>query len=309
MILLEYANKIIEDTLLRVFNSAARESIAEMTIADFDGVQYHVYNPGGDVNVVNVSMRLGYIDDLIQYGVGDAINNIYGSFVTETEANFDVTLSIDLNHLPDEKDALAHAIAMMKRNLLSAPFHAYFDLVGKGKYDDTAEIHYRKNESIYLQAAKDRVTVIFTVQFSDPDDAILGEVFLSEFKDAKRTVKNCPPVDFKQREPPLELQNVRGVRAGENIGYVTFVLFDRCWKEEAMRDETVSLIMTFRNYLHYHIKCAKAYLHTRMRSRVQQLLKVLNRAKMEPIQKAQKTAGGKTFTRAPPRPAPGAAAK
>lgn len=35
----------------------------------------------------------------------------------------------------------------------------------------------------------------------------------------------------------------------------------------------------FRDYLHYHIKCSKAYMHSRMRTRVAEFLKVLNRAK------------------------------
>jgi actin related protein 2/3 complex subunit 2 len=300
MIVLEYANKILEDTLLRAFLGDKHEPISEMNISDFDGVTYHLHNPEGNVDMVHVSMLLGYISDLLPYGVGDAINNTYGSYVTDTEAGFDVTLAIDLNTLPENKAGLAHEVALLKRNLLSAPFFAYFDLVKNGTYAaaPTAAIKYRKNESLYIQAAKDRITVIFTVMFSDDDDKVLGQVFLNEFRDAKKMVKNCPPVDFSAKDPPLELSKVAGVPTGDNIGYITFVLFPRMW-EGANRDEVVSLIMTFRNYLHYHIKCAKAYLHTRMRARVQGLLKVLNRAKMEPIAKAQKTAGGKTFVRAP----------
>ncbi len=46
-----------------------------------------------------------------------------------------------------------------------------------------------------------------------------------------------------------------------------------------MRDNTIDMIHLFRNYLHYHIKCSKAYIHTRMRSKTAEFLKVLNRAK------------------------------
>jgi len=38
--------------------------------------------------------------------------------------------------------------------------------------------------------------------------------------------------------------------------------------------KTIDLIHTFRDYLHYHIKCSKAYLHQRMRARTADLLKV-----------------------------------
>eukprot|EP00121_Abeoforma_whisleri_P015213 Awhi_evm2s14022 len=56
--------------------------------------------------------------------------------------------------------------------------------------------------------------------------------------------------------------------------------------------DTVNLLETFRNYLHYHIKCSKAYLHCRMRARVSASVKILNRAKPE-VEKEKKTASGR----------------
>ena len=35
------------------------------------------------------------------------------------------------------------------------------------------------------------------------------------------------------------------------------------------------MLFSLRSYLHYHIKCCKGYMHTRMRYRVDELLKVL----------------------------------
>ena len=62
--------------------------------------------------------------------------------------------------------------------------------------------------------------------------------------------------------------------------------------------KTINLIQTFRNYLHYHIKCSKAYMHTRMRARVHSWLQVLNRARIEPFQKKEKKlASGRSFKR------------
>ncbi len=42
---------------------------------------------------------------------------------------------------------------------------------------------------------------------------------------------------------------------------------------------TFFVLHHFRNYLHYHIKCSKAYIHSRMRAKTAAFLKVLNRAK------------------------------
>ena len=56
-------------------------------------------------------------------------------------------------------------------------------------------------------------------------------------------------------------------------------------------------LVMFRTYLDYHIKAAKAYLHARMRSRVDGWLTVLNRAQPDEAfgGKEKKTAGGKAF--------------
>ena len=45
-----------------------------------------------------------------------------------------------------------------------------------------------------------------------------------------------------------------------------------------MLDKAVDMLHSFRNYIHYHIKCCKGYMHTRMRTRYVDLLKVLNQA-------------------------------
>lgn len=72
----------------------------------------------------------------------------------------------------------------------------------------------------------------------------------------------------------MELKNT-DARVGDNIGYITFgknkflfltlliakllmlsVLFPRHTNKK-VRDNTINLIHTFRDYLHYHIKCSK----------------------------------------------------
>lgn len=51
----------------------------------------------------------------------------------------------------------------------------------------------------------------------------------------------------------------------------------------AKRAKTANALQSFRTYLQYHIKCAKSYFHSRMRKRCNDLLKVLNRAKVKSI--------------------------
>ena len=110
--------------------------------------------------------------------------------------------------------------------------------------------------------------------------------------DARRqpTIQNAPQVLYSNRDPPLEIRHLPGLKNSEDVGYVTFVLFPRHFANATAASTTISHIQLVRDYLHYHIKCSKAYMHSRMRYRVTEFQKVLNRAKMEVATTERKTA-------------------
>jgi actin related protein 2/3 complex, subunit 2 len=112
-----------------------------------------------------------------------------------------------------------------------------------------------------------------------------------EFVDARRlpTIQNAPQVLYTNRDPPLEIRSVPGLKVSDDVGYVTFVLFPRHFINPVVAASTISHIQLFRDYFHYHIKCSKAYLHSRMRHRVTEFQKVLNRAKAEVASTERKT--------------------
>ncbi|KAL3894297.1 MAG: hypothetical protein SGCHY_005361, partial [Lobulomycetales sp.] len=269
----------------------------------FDGVAYRLSTPTSK-QVLLLSLRWGSCWAQLQ------------SF--NVTAGFDVSLSIDLSTVPKDaagQAALVSSLAMLKRNCLSAPFELAFQAQSQGSASPLMAVHYRSaDEAIYVQAQPDRVTVIFSTVFAEETDAVIGRVFLQEFVDARRQpgIQNAPQVLYSAREPPLELSGVKGLRDSDTVGYVTFVLFPRHFSTPALQHETISRIQLFRDYLHYHIKCSKSYLHSRymimlagafdtcrLRVRVTEFLKVLNRAKPElpDSQKEKKLASGKTFTR------------
>lgn len=57
---------------------------------------------------------------------------------------------------------------------------------------------------------------------------------------------------YSNREPPLEIRSVPGLSRGEDVGYVTFVLFPRHYHNSDVMASTISRIQLFRDYLHYH---------------------------------------------------------
>ncbi|XP_066977081.1 actin-related protein 2/3 complex subunit 2 isoform X3 [Macrobrachium rosenbergii] len=288
----------ITTSLRHQFQSNKPESI-DVTIADFDSVLYHISNINGDKTKIRVSISLKFYKELQEHGADELIQQEYGSLLMpDPESGYNVSLLIDLEKLPEDWHALVKKIGLLKRNCFASVFQKYFECQEEGiETNKRAVIHYRDEETMYVEAKTDRVTVVFSTIFKDPDDIVIGKVFMQEFKEGKRGSQTAPHVLFSHKEPPLELQDTQA-RQGENIGYVTFVLFPRhtC---KAARDNTINLIHIFRDYLHYHIKCSKAYIHTRMRAKTSDFLKVLNRARPEPnkAQADKKTATGRSFMR------------
>jgi actin related protein 2/3 complex subunit 2 len=184
---------------------------------------------------------------------------------------------------------------LLKRNCFASVFEKYFTYLEADKTSGSkqAVIHYRDDETMYVAAQKDRVTVIFSTVFKSDEDIVIGKLFMQEFKEGRRKFQQAPQVLFSDKEPPLELKDTDAL-VRDNIGYITFVLFPRHITKDA-RENTINLIHTLRDYLHYHIKCSKAYIHSRMRAKTSDFLKVLNRARPEPRAVEKKTVTGKTF--------------
>ena len=67
-------------------------------------------------------------------------------------------------------------------------------------------INYRDDETMYVEAKSDRVTVIFSTIFKDASDIILSEVFMREFKEGRKASATAPTVLFNNKEPPEDLK-------------------------------------------------------------------------------------------------------
>lgn len=297
MILLEINNRIVEETLLVKFRNALAGSKPEsidVTVADFDGVLFHISNLNGEKTKIRTSISLKFYKDLQEHGADELLKREYGDLLVDPENGYNVSVLIDLENIPENYEKIAQKIGLLKRNCFASVFEKYFDFQERGEEGQKrAVINYRNEETMYVEAKADRVTVVFSTIFRDEDDVVIGKVFMQELREGKKASHAAPQVLFSHREPPMELANT-DARVGDNIGYVTFVLFPRHTNKET-RDNTINLIHIFRDYLHYHIKCSKAYIHSRMRAKTSEFLKVLNRARPEPTTTKKKTMTGKTF--------------
>merc|ERR1712141_530621 len=257
-------------------------------LADFDGVLYQISTPKDDKTKVIISISLKFYKELQSHGADEMLRKIYGDLLMSTpEDGFDVSVCLDLGDIPNDwEEKWMTAVGRIKRNCFAAVFQRYFDFQEALEKEEETEgalkeaiIHYRDDETMFVEAKSDRVTVVFSTIFKDDDDVVLGKVFLQEFKEGRRALATAPQVLFS-KDPPRGLEGT-DARTGEGVGYITF-----------------DLIHLFRNYMHYHIKCSKAYIHSRMRAKTAEFLKVLNRAKLESNKTPLNMPGGRpSFSR------------
>jgi actin related protein 2/3 complex subunit 2 len=179
-------------------------------------------------------MRLRCYKDLVKYGADKLLQAQFGSrFQSSPESGWDVTLLLDLAHAPDNKDEFAQNVGNMKRTCISAPFEIAFAELDKVHFDkeykveqELMSVHYREQETMWIRAQQDRVTVIFSTVFNEETDRVFGKVFLQEFVDARKqlTLQNAPQV-ISSKEAPLELRHLPNLSNGDDkqeVNYITF---------------------------------------------------------------------------------------
>lgn len=333
MLQIEENNLLIEKTLTeRIFSDEGNKSI-DRIVTDFDFTAYHISTPETKHQLL-ISIYLKCWDDLYEYGVIEYLSDKYTKYSScltilptqQVEASYNYSMVLDLEKIKEESEEfkleVIQNVSLLKRYAMASAFAKAFN-----RYDELSQQYMNSNtyaeeiqtelfnepvlvvryrgldECIYIKPSFDRVTVIFSTVFQDETDKVFGKVFLQEFVDArKRSVQTAPQVLYNDKEPPLDIQSVaQGNKNNENKGYVTFVLFPRHLVKGDKRENCIGQIQVFRSYFHYHIKCSKAYMHSRMRFRVKEFLKILNRAKPENLDndgktiENRKTASGRRF--------------
>jgi len=302
MILLEKGNRILGETVSAKINIDPEEKVEPMDVrlCDFDDTSYRVIIQEENKNVVLVGMSLPCYAQIEKFGAKEAFDKVYGPLVAPPMATNDVGLKIDLTSFKDQaqKDEVVEKISCLKANVMAGVFDYFLTpLLSGAKPMDPYRFDLRADTTVYFFPKADRVTVIYSVDFKERVDRAIAKIFMNEFVEARRTIQASPPVQFGVN-PPLEMAHFKITEPTGNLGFISFTIF-KSHLDNNKKDRVINVLQVFRNYMQYHIKCSKSYFHSRMRLRVNALLTVLNRAKVDaderlnPTQK--KTASGRTF--------------
>lgn len=309
MILLEPGNRILAETVAAQINlpEGANRTPLDVRLCDLDDVSYHIVVEKKDMTHMTVSMYLPCYEDIKDKGGLKAVNDNFAGFIApEAAPNNSLTLDIKFADVPTDqkaKDTLVTKISQIKPLVVGGLFRNYFDALGAGTVPDVFKFQIRGDTTAYICPGKDRVVVIYSMEFTAKVDMVLAKIAMNEFVDVRKksTFQFAPPVTFTTN-PPAELISKFGVAedASGGLGYISFAILPNHLTPTKI-DKVVNVLQSYRNYLQYHIKCSKSYFASRMRLRTAELLKVLNRARVAQDEggrkKVYKTATGKTFTR------------
>ncbi|KAJ1551701.1 hypothetical protein HK096_003974 [Nowakowskiella sp. JEL0078] len=106
MILLESANRVIEETLTERFTCVVLTLFSiiysfKLSFADFDGVTFRLSTPETKSEII-LSISIKCYPQLLVYGAEEFLRSEYGERLLDIpEPGFDVSLKFDLNALPD----------------------------------------------------------------------------------------------------------------------------------------------------------------------------------------------------------------
>jgi len=310
MILLARGNRILEETVRDQIcrdPDKERPKMLDVKLCDFDDVSYNIKIDGagssGDSPApMLVSINCPAYHDIKDKGADKAIANVFGDHcdILHDTNGMDVSLSFDFSKLTtDEKeqDALVKKLSMFKFTLLSGPFREYFADLNEGKNSgDSFQFDLRNDTTIYIKPAKDRVTIVYAVDFQNKVDKVLARVFMQELCDARKRVRTAPPFKWSVA-PPGELESMGCTENPGILGYASITVMASHVSNPEKTDDVISALINFRTFIQYHLKCAKSFFHSRMRKRCSDLLKILNRAKVKFGETKKKTKTGKTFKR------------
>lgn len=196
---------------------------------------------------------------------------------SEHLSDFDLTLGIDCSKLPKtqkvkkdmdeaqanevraknedirkERDKIAEEICMkfscFKKDFIGAPMRRALKALkaGAGNPTDSCELPYRLDEKYWVVAAKGEVTISFALQFDNQTDRALARIFLLEFSDSKRYVKNPPAIMYHDIKFPESISKLfpEAPKATYSNGVISFTLFPGHLKDGM--DQPLAFLTGFR---------------------------------------------------------------
>ncbi|XP_063714269.1 actin-related protein 2/3 complex subunit 2-B-like [Symsagittifera roscoffensis] len=307
MLILDTGSNILRDILTRRFSKSSKPDLIVASFCDYDGLMYNITNIGNplDRNKVMVGIDVtGFkvIMERSDVNVKEYLAKYsYAPFLTESGdgATHDINILLDFESDAIKSLSSADQLISDMADIKYHVFAAYLMPCFKEVFEENPKplqpqlIKIRTDEAIYVRPLADQVELTYRTKFDDDDDFEIGKVFIQEFSETRVA---GPGVRAFVGKPPNEVADIFSSYDNSRAAYVVISLRQQVITGEAKQLNAIKLCLSFRNYLHYHLKCSKAYIHSRMRAQSSHFIKVLNRAlPNEEKGGEKKTMSGRSF--------------
>jgi len=290
-ILLGADNKVLQEGIQKIV-AAEKKEPCDTTLYDFDNVSYHLVVDKDDRTRLSVSLQCPNWNVFKSQGSEEWIKQKLGEYIkTFTADGVDFEISLGEEKSAERAELIGNAFSKLRVYALGGPLYQYCKALSEKKaLKELFEVKFRPDMNMWICPGADRLTIVFSLEFPIRADRVIANQVLSEFVEVRRQrdVSNTPVIAYS-KDPPMELKTVKIPNYDKTafLGYFSVLLLPEHIKEGKL-ETAVENVIGFRAYLTYHIKCAKAFFHSRMRSRVKTMLQILNRARYEPDDERKK---------------------
>ncbi|KAJ6430253.1 hypothetical protein OIU84_021625 [Salix udensis] len=291
----ERVSPALKEILLKLYRAEKPVEI-DHHLYEFGSVEYHVQSSAADPqnNYLSISTPLlsqgampsyglsSYSTQMVKQVCSDAVE-----IVEPAKEGYQLTLKINFAKIPRGKDyfkvitqissvqavILCSQLKEMLRNVNSQDTSQ-----GKNK---PIKLVYHPREPFYVIRQPQKITAVFPLRFKEHSDVIIATAFFQELMDVGSSEKwaKAPPCTWSPIPPP-ELRGEPLEDLSTNGGFVSFEISSRHVEDKKL-DKTVWSLLNFYAYVKKHVKCTRGFIQRRMQKRLESLVEVLHKEKLE----------------------------
>lgn len=279
MMILEKSHNAVFSRIKHFLTTTGTLTDITEKFSDYDSLDYILTGISADCLTFTVQSR--QLTSIGNAGGFESVSSFFQGHPSSIDAET-ISLVINREELPppdsparaQAAEAIARKFSQFRSVFLSGPFVNAFNAVKAGKTSDSVEINIRPRENLWIVAGSDRVTFVFQIHYDDKTDANLAKVFVQEFMEARRQVKNSPIITFTPN-PPDYVESFPSSQRETSVGFMSVTILEN---QVVDIQKQAEWLCGFKQYLSYHVHACKTYLHMRIRKRTDSLLATLKLA-------------------------------
>ncbi|XP_017608998.1 actin-related protein 2/3 complex subunit 2B isoform X2 [Gossypium arboreum] len=265
----ERASPALKEILLRIYN-AEKPIEVDHHLYEFGSVEYHIKSSVSEPQVTYLSISTPFLSQgvFLSYGLSPFTLKMVRQISTDVlhivePANdgYQLTLRLDFSKLPHNKESLniITEVSSVQAVILSSQLKEMLQNVNSG---DSSQGTYKPIKLIYHP--------------KEPFYVIRQE--LIDVVSLKKWAK-VPPCNWSPI-PPLELRGEPFEDLSTNGGFVSFDISSHHVEGKRL-DKIVWSLLNFYAYVKHHVKCTRGFIQRRMRRRLDNLVEVLEKSRVE----------------------------